>query len=90
MAPTVETAESPPMPAPSITDAEVQEMRWIDSTVPVVSQIKVSLHYSGELLAKDDGKWTPWSKFMKLKLTMSGLYEYVFDPPDLPHKSFEP
>lgn len=74
----------------SAQNAEEAEMRRVDGSTPVITQIKVSLRYSGELLVKDDGKWTPWSKFMKLELTMSGLYEYVFDPPELPHKVFEP
>lgn len=89
-APTAPTAESPGRPILDITDAEGAEMRRTDNSAPVISQIKVSLCYSGELLAKDDGKWTPWSKFMKLKLMMSGLYEYIFDPPDIPHRTFKP
>ncbi|KAG6875093.1 hypothetical protein C0992_005214, partial [Termitomyces sp. T32_za158] len=81
---------SPGKPASDITDADAKEMCCTDGVMPVISQIKVSLCYSRELLAKDNGKWTPWLKFMKLKLTMSGLYKYVFDPPDVPHKQFKP
>lgn len=65
-------------------------MRKIDSSAPIITQIKISLHYAGDLLAKDDGKWTPWSKYMKLELTMGGLYEYIFDTPDIPNQLYEP
>ncbi|KAG6862799.1 hypothetical protein C0993_001444, partial [Termitomyces sp. T159_Od127] len=90
MAPSTQAGDGTGPSPPAITDSQAVEMRRIDSTTPVVTQIKVSLRYSGDLLAKDDGKWTPWSKYMKLELTMSGLYEYIFDPPDIPNKSHEP
>ncbi|KAG6892089.1 hypothetical protein C0992_001942, partial [Termitomyces sp. T32_za158] len=60
MAPVVVTgkSESPAL----VSDTEAAEMRRIDaSATPTITQIKVSLRYSGALLAKDDGKWTPWS-----------------------------
>ncbi|KAG6874761.1 hypothetical protein C0992_006665 [Termitomyces sp. T32_za158] len=59
---------------PTISNAEGAEMRRADNSSPIISQIK----------------WTPWSRFMKLELTMSGLYEYIFDPPNVPHRLYEP
>ncbi|KAH0580375.1 hypothetical protein H2248_001876 [Termitomyces sp. 'cryptogamus'] len=89
MAPPTQPSKTDSSP-PVVAETEAVEMRKTNNTAPVVTQIKVSLRYGGDLLAKDDGKWTPWSKFMKLELTMSGLYEYVFDPPEIPHCVHEP
>ncbi|KAG6875200.1 hypothetical protein C0992_004790 [Termitomyces sp. T32_za158] len=80
------TSSSPPV----MTEAEEAELHRGDNSTPVIMQIKVSLHYAGDLLAKDDGKWTPWSKYMKLELTMCGLYEYIFDLLDIPHQLYKP
>ncbi|KAG6895130.1 hypothetical protein C0992_003035 [Termitomyces sp. T32_za158] len=89
MAPAIQPDSKINPSPPAVTESKVIEMRRVDNTTLVVTQIKVSLRYGGDLLAKDDGKWTPWSKFMRLELTMSGLYKYVFDPPELPHHVHE-
>ncbi|KAG5725581.1 Copia protein [Termitomyces sp. T112] len=90
MAPPTKKDNGASSPSPTLTDAEAVKLRKADNTMPAISQIKVSLRYSGDLLAKDDSKWTPWSKYMKLELTMMGLYEYIFDPPDVSNKLYEP
>ncbi|KAG5336700.1 hypothetical protein C0989_012069 [Termitomyces sp. Mn162] len=89
MAPPTQPSKTDLLP-PVVAKTEAVKMCKTNNTAPMVMQIKVSLQYGGDLLAKDDGKWMPWLKFMKLELTMSGLYEYVFDPPEIPHCVHEP
>lgn len=54
---TTDPIESPSLSIANINEAE---LRHIDDSSPIVTQIKVSLCYVGDLLAKDNGKWTPW------------------------------
>ena len=91
--PGTESTSPPATPmAPTLLSEQIAEMRRIDnSSNPSILPVgKVTASWSGHILDKDDGKWLDWSYSMELELSLTQLWECVFNAPDLPHPTYEP
>ncbi|KAG6913666.1 hypothetical protein DXG01_005263 [Tephrocybe rancida] len=88
--PVLVSPELPQSPPALSSEKALEKLKANSTSACVIPLLKLFYPYKGKLLAKDNGTYTTWAQDFKHELVLNGLSKYVFKPPPIPNKYYQP